>query len=298
MLLIIYSNFVVYVRMCISRKKNATKFKLLSLCGTRCYHQQVWLRTIEVHALIPPNQRPSLPGRSLMIITFNALPTLWLASLLYSFHHRHGRNNLRSIIYSLNMQTAKAHHSKHRYQYIMLTFELTPLTTLLSSILQYIHKSSTFDKFFLQLSTQRIIHSHRHQDYTGFGIKGPIMRQRSRFSKTLLCLLLTVTPDDAISKWAVTVPSAVGIEPPPRTLQSADDKPPINTIPIKCTTTIVHQVRLTCVKKYDEVRHPAPCRLFLYDCNHFFSGIVQSIIAILYYAANIKTTWYDKVRVW
>ena len=55
------------------------------------------------------------------------------------------------------------------------------------------------------------------------------MRQRSRFSKTFLCLLLRVTPDDGISEWAAAVPSAVGIEPPPpslRTLQSADDRLP------------------------------------------------------------------------
>ena len=55
------------------------------------------------------------------------------------------------------------------------------------------------------------------------------MRQRSRFSKTFLCLLLRVTPDDGIFGWAAAVPSVVGIEPPPpslRTLQSADDKPP------------------------------------------------------------------------
>ena len=63
------------------------------------------------------------------------------------------------------------------------------------------------------------------------------MRQRSRFSKTLLCLLLRVTPDDGVSEWAVAVSSVVGIEPPPpslRTLQSANDKPPEtkNTIPI------------------------------------------------------------------
>ena len=56
------------------------------------------------------------------------------------------------------------------------------------------------------------------------------MRQRSRFSKTFLCLLLRVTPaDDGVSEWAVAVLSIVDIEPPPpslRTLQSADDKPP------------------------------------------------------------------------
>ena len=55
------------------------------------------------------------------------------------------------------------------------------------------------------------------------------MRQRSRFSKTLLCLLLRVTPDDGITERAAAVSSVVGIKPPPpslRTLQSADDKPP------------------------------------------------------------------------
>ena len=56
------------------------------------------------------------------------------------------------------------------------------------------------------------------------------MRQRSRFSKTLLCLLLRVTPDDGIYGLVVaTVPSIAGIEPPPpslRTLQSAADRQP------------------------------------------------------------------------
>ena len=58
------------------------------------------------------------------------------------------------------------------------------------------------------------------------------MRQRSRFSKTLLCLTLKANPVDGISGTAAAaavVPCVAGIEPPPpilRTLQSADDRPP------------------------------------------------------------------------
>ena len=67
------------------------------------------------------------------------------------------------------------------------------------------------------------------------GINDVTMRQRSRFSKTLHCLLLRVTPDDcsipgAYAGAAVAGPSVEeGSEPPPpslRTLQSADDKSP------------------------------------------------------------------------
>ena len=70
-----------------------------------------------------------------------------------------------------------------------------------------------------------------------------------------------------------------------------------NTIQTKCTTTIVHQVRLTSMKKYDEVRHPAPFCFFLDDCNHLSSGIVQSTMAILKYITNQNYLIYDKVRV-
>ena len=61
------------------------------------------------------------------------------------------------------------------------------------------------------------------------------MRQRSRFSRTLLLLPLRVTPDDGISGTAAAavVPLVAGIEPPPpspRTLQSAADRPPTNTL--------------------------------------------------------------------
>ena len=126
------------------------------------------------------------------------------------------------------------------------------------------------------------------QTISDFGIKDPTMRQRSRFSKTFLCLLLRVTPDDGKSALAAAVPYVVGIKPPPpslRTLQSADDKPPRqhNNFNLNkyCTTTIIHQVRLTCIKKYDQVRHPAPFCFFLYDCKHIISGTVQSIMAIL-----------------
>ena len=55
------------------------------------------------------------------------------------------------------------------------------------------------------------------------------MRQRSRFSRTLLCLPPRVTPDDGISGTAAAAVVVVGIEPPPpslRTLQSAADRPP------------------------------------------------------------------------
>ena len=78
------------------------------------------------------------------------------------------------------------------------------------------------------------------------------MRQRSRFSKTLLCLPLKVTLDDGIyvsaAAAAAVVPSVVGIEPPPpilRTLQSAADRPPENT----CTASFKPMDRDNCTKE-------------------------------------------------
>ena len=77
------------------------------------------------------------------------------------------------------------------------------------------------------------------------------MRQRSRFSKTLLCLPLRITPVDGISGTttaAVAAAVVVGIEPPPpspRTLQSAADRPPENT----CTASFKPMDRDNCTKE-------------------------------------------------